>query len=113
MNKSITLILFFVIFLSASAEAEISPTQLRCEYLENPLVIDVINPRLSWINVAKEGDRGQTQIAWEIRVASSTKKLQDNQADLWSSGKVVSDQSTNIYYGGKPLSSRMDCWWQV
>ena len=102
-----------IVFFSVVAEAQIVPTALRCEYLENPPVVDVLNPRLSWVNVASEGDRGQVQTAWEIRVASSKENLLNNQADLWSSGKVTSSQSTNNYYGGKALSSRQDCWWQV
>ena len=95
------------------AEAEIYPARLRCEYLGNPQVVDVQNPRLSWVNIAEEGDRGQVQTAWEIMVAGSKDKLFNNQADLWTSGKVVSNQCVNIYYRGKPLSSRQDCWWQV
>src|SRR5688572_8224276 len=73
-----------IIFFGVIAEAQIAPTALRCEYLENPPVVDVLNPRLSWVNVASEGDRGQVQTAWEIRVASSKGNLLNNQADLWS-----------------------------
>ena len=102
-----------IVFFSVVTEAQIVSTALRCEYLENPPVVDVLNPRLSWVNIANEGDRGQAQTAWEIRVASSKDNLLSNQADLWSSGKVTSNQSTNNYYGGKALSSRQDCWWQV
>src|SRR5690606_36158122 len=95
------------------AEAQLLPTRLRCEYLENPSVVDVLNPRLSWINVAKEGDRGQVQTAREIQVASSKQKLLAGQADLWASGKVTSPQSFNVPYAGKTLSSRQDCWRRV
>jgi alpha-L-rhamnosidase len=113
MKILIMLNILLLIFISISTGAQISPTALRCEYLENPPVIDVLNPRLSWVNVAGEGDRGQVQTAWEVRVASSKENLLNNRADLWSSGKVMSSQSTNNYYGGKALSSRQDCWWQV
>src|ERR671912_1143649 len=95
-----------VILLPIVLKAQINPTALRCEYLENPPVIDVLNPRLSWVNVASEGDRGQIQTAWEINVASSKENLLNNRADLWSSGKVMSGQSSNNYYNGKALSSR-------
>jgi alpha-L-rhamnosidase len=108
--------LFFFIFIIpffTKVEGKISPTRLRCEYLENPMIVDVLNPRLSWVNIAKEGERGQIQTAWEIRVAGSKEKLLHGQSDLWSSNKVVSSQSANIRYNGKPLSSRQDCWWQV
>jgi alpha-L-rhamnosidase len=113
MRKSIILSFLFVVYISALAEAKIAPTQLRCEYLENPQVVDVINPRLSWVNIAEEVERGQVQTAWEIRVAGSKEKLLNNQADLWTSGKVISNQSVNISYRGITLSSRQDCWWQV
>ena len=93
--------------------AKITPTRLQCEYLENPQVIDVLIPRLSWVNIADQGERDQIQTAMEIRVAGTKENLLNGQADLWSSGKISSDKSNNINYAGKPLSSRQDCWWQV
>ncbi|HEX6224151.1 MAG TPA: family 78 glycoside hydrolase catalytic domain [Chryseolinea sp.] len=113
MKISLFLSISFLTCLAVLAQAQIVPTALRCEYLENPPVIDVATPRLSWVNVAGEGDRGQVQTAWEIRVASSKEELLKGRADLWSSGKVTSGQSTNNYYAGKTLLSRQDCWWQV
>src|SRR5690606_14088463 len=50
---------------------------------------------------------------WEIQVASTKEKLANNQGDLWSSGKVASDQSFNVRYAGKALPSRQHCWWRV
>ncbi|HKL31554.1 MAG TPA: family 78 glycoside hydrolase catalytic domain, partial [Tangfeifania sp.] len=110
MNKRL---LFFAIVFFATFQltAKIKPTQLTCEYLENPSVVDVLHPRLSWINHASEGERGQLQTAWQIRVASSKEKLEI--PDLWDSQKVESNQSARIEYNGKPLQSRQDCWWQV
>jgi alpha-L-rhamnosidase len=87
------------------------PTSLRCEYLEDPAVVDVPRPRLTWINLAEEGERGQLQTAYQVRVAGSLNKLE--RADLWDSGKKLSDQSIRIRYEGKPLVSRQECWWQV
>jgi len=87
------------------------PSQLECEYLRNPSVVDVVQPRLSWINLAGKGDRGQKQTAWQVRVASSRKQL--DEPDLWDSGMQVSNQSTRIHYKGVELESRQECWWQV
>jgi len=89
----------------------LTPTQLRCEYMVNPSVIDVKQPRLGWINIAESGLRGQSQSAWQVRVASAKDLLE--QPDLWNSEKVISNQSNRVVYDGKPLSSRQDCWWQV
>ena len=93
------------------ADGLLSPTQLNCEYLENPSVVDIRQPRLSWINMAPEGERGQMQTAWQVRVASSEKLLEN--PDLWDSGKQESSQSTRVEYNGMVLGSRQECWWQV
>ena len=77
------------------------------------MAVDVLKPRLSWINRASDDERGEMQTAWEIRVAGSKDKLLSGKPDLWNSGKMISSESINIEYGGKPLSSRLDCWWQV
>ncbi|HEY4324020.1 MAG TPA: family 78 glycoside hydrolase catalytic domain [Mucilaginibacter sp.] len=112
MRKSLILNILFV--LSGSfAEATIVPSRLRCEYMENPQVIDITSPRLSWVNIAANGDRGEFQTAWEIRVSGTKLSLLNGQANLWDSRKVNSAESNNILYNGKPLSSRQDCWWQV
>jgi alpha-L-rhamnosidase len=103
------LILFFLI--SCSEKSRIKPTQLTCEYLKNPSVVDVRSPRLSWINISEEGDRGQKQTAWHIRVATAKSGL--TSPDLWDSDKVVSDESIRIEYMGKALTSSTECWWQV
>jgi len=111
MKKAIFLII--CICLISVTEAKIKPTRLRCEYLENPAIIDVPNPRLSWVNIADPGERGQIQTAMEIRVAATKDNLLKGQADLWNSGKITTAKSVNINYEGKPLRSRQDCWWQV
>ncbi len=85
--------------------------QLRCEYSENPLGIDASQPRLSWI--LEPGGRGQKQTAYQILVASSADELKNDRGDLWDSGKVASDQTTFVVYGGKPLQSRQACFWKV
>src|SRR5215831_13776779 len=77
--------------------------ELRCEYLENPIGIDVEHPRLSWVMNSTE--RGQTQTAYQVLVASSAARLKANQGDVWDSGKVQSDQSIQVPYAGRRLVS--------
>lgn len=79
--------------------------------MDNPSVVDALQPRLAWINIVQEGERGQRQTAYQVKVASSKEKL--SAPDLWNSEKVNSDQSNRVEYGGKVLSSRQECWWQV
>jgi len=96
---------------SKSQNAGIKVTDLRCEYLVNPMGIDVIEPRLSWI--LKSEQRSCMQSAYHVLVASSAETLERNRGDLWNSGKVKSDQTNQVVYKGKPLKSRMRCYWKV
>jgi alpha-L-rhamnosidase len=84
---------------------------MRCEYLVNPLGIDVQKPRLSW--QLTPGPRGRRQSAYEVLVASTPANLRRNRGDLWDSGKIPSDQSTFVEYAGRPLASGMQAWWKV
>ena len=47
-----------------AGESALTPSHLRCEYLENPLGIDVPSPRLGWW-LASDA-RGQQQSAYQI-----------------------------------------------
>jgi alpha-L-rhamnosidase len=114
--KYLSTILFCLFFVCQSCTAGTSglkPERLRCEDLKDPSVIDVQNPRLSWINTDPLFIRNQSQTAWQILVASSREELLKDNGDLWNSQKVNSSQSFNIVYKGVPLRSRQDCWWKV
>ncbi|HTV53450.1 MAG TPA: alpha-L-rhamnosidase N-terminal domain-containing protein, partial [Terriglobia bacterium] len=99
---------------STPNEATIRPLALRCEYREDPLGIDALQPRLSWLLESTDpGARGQVQTAYQVLAASSEERLGSGHGDLWESGKIQSDRSTQVVYGGKPLASRQRAWWKV
>jgi len=110
MNAKV-LTVFALISFAGVCSAEVTVENLRCEYLENPLGIDVDKPRLSWIT--KSNQRGWIQNTYQILIASSEEKLARDKGDLWDSGKVKSDQSIHVEYAGKPLTSRTQCFWKV
>ena len=85
-------------------------SDLRCEGLENPLGIDNAQPHFSWKITTKEPF---AQTAYEIEVATDKNLLQSGKADLWTSGKVASDKSVMIPYGGQELAPRQLCYWRV
>ena len=92
----------------------IRAADLRCEYLANPLGMDVAHPRLSWvIEAVHPSGRGLKQSAYRVLAASSEQALDTGAADLWDSGKVASDQSAQIEYGGKSLASGTPVFWRV
>ena len=84
------------------------PTSLRCEYLEDPMGIDVKQPRFSW--VLEHTQRGQRQSAFHLIVSSESPA---DTGDMWDSGKINSDQSTHVVYLGKPLESGRSYYWKV
>lgn len=101
-------------FRAAAADYSVQPNALTCEYLTEPLGLDVAQPRLSWKLAATHPDqRSQCQTAYQILVASSKKLLAAGKADLWDSGQVASDQSVNQVYLGKSLESGQACYWTV
>jgi len=105
-------ILFFICLLAAfSSNGQISANHLKCEMAENPLAVSTNQPRLSWQLVSKELNVSQT--AYQILVSSSAKKLQNNEADVWDSGKVISNKNLQISYSGTPLKSETKYFWKV
>ena len=109
--------LLLVGFLCPSAQAAegiLAPTDLRCEYRKNPLGIDTAKPRLSWhLDAADPNARGQGQRAYQVLAASSEERLRNDQGDFWDTGRVESDKSIQVPYGGKPLASGTPVWWKV
>lgn len=97
--------------MSGADAAPHAPEQLRCEGLVNPLGIDRAEPRFSWALPA--GDRGLAQGAYQVLVAESSEPVVGDRQPLWDSGKVESDRSQWVTYGGKPLEKGMRGWWQV
>lgn len=91
--------------------AKTTVTGLQCESRVNPLGIDAVPPRLSWI--MESGERAVRQSAYQILVASDPAKLDLGRADLWDSGKVASGNSVLVPYAGKPLGSHQACFWKV
>ena len=124
MNKRLSVLIMVLSLGSGVFAAEnVTPVNLRCEYLVNPQGIDIVQPRLSW--VMDDGgqktddprpttnDRGLKQTAYRVIVASSLELLKQDKGDLWDSGKVVSDQSNQRVYNGNTLASRVFCYWKV
>lgn len=113
-NDSIVLLVVLLTLFQISCvttEKRNDVVDLRCEYLENPVGLDVSNPGLFW--KMDNPARGAMQNAYQIQAATSTDLLEKDSADLWDSGIVKSDQSIQIKYNGKPLQSGMEIFWRV
>ncbi|MBP8240980.1 MAG: family 78 glycoside hydrolase catalytic domain [Thermoflexales bacterium] len=85
--------------------ASFTLTHLRCEYRDNLLGIDETRPRLAWQMRTRR--RGARQSAYQIVAQDETGRA------LWDSGKIASEQSSQVEYGGPTLRSRQRVTWRV
>ena len=77
--------------------------ELKCEYFDRPLGIDVPAPRFSFIPV-QQGE-GCKQSAYRIVVSTMHNLAAIGEGDMWDSGFVRSNKCCNIVYDGAPLKS--------
>ena len=88
-----------------------APRHLRCEYAEFPLASGTATPCLSWW--ISDDRAAELQSAYEIMAASNADALAVDQADLWRTGRVDSNQCAQVRYDGEPLRSRQRVYWKV
>jgi len=93
---------------AAESAGPAAPVSLRCEYLVDPMGIDMAKPRFFWI--VDHPERGQVQSAYEIVVSSDPKAAE---GDIWASGKVASPKSIQVAFAGKALVSGRSYFWKV
>lgn len=89
----------------------LQPTSLTCEYIENPLGIDVRLPRFAWNFMGSE--RNQYQSAYEIIVSDDLSTINKGTGTDWATGKVGSSVNIQIPYAGKPLTAFTRYYWRV
>ncbi len=103
--------LFAVFAVAPASWAALKPERLRCEHRVAPLGIQTSEPRLDWIVTSSERD--QRQSAYQILVARDPAKLSPSNADLWDSGRLESNRTLDVRYGGKPIAPHEQVYWKV
>ena len=99
------------LFMACQDSSLLVVNQLQCELLDAPLAIDNTSPHFSWKMSNKQN--GAASIAYQILVATELDKLNEQEADLWNTGKMVDESSNGIVYQGKPLATRSLAYWKV
>ena len=80
----------------------LSVGRLTAEHLVDPLGLDVPAPRLSWV---VSSDQNETRpAAYRISVEGDRE---------WDSGRIASEATTDVVYGGPPLEPGDSCRWRV
>ena len=95
---------------AAAPASEITVSDLKVCSFEEPLGVD-ITPAFSW-TVTGTG-WGEKQTAYRIVLSTTEQKAAAGTGDVWDSGKVASDETVDIAYGGKALASRTAYYWRV
>jgi len=97
------------LFANAKDNKSLSIEDLRCCELLNPQ--GVSSPLLSW--KLKTAEEGVSQKAWEVEMATSKETLFKGKADVWKSGKKLSDMQFNIAPDGAIFTDATGYYWRV
>lgn len=99
-------LLFSLIFYPCILFAnDIQIVNLKVEYAERPIGIDIPKPRFSWQMQSEKS--GYSQTAYQIIVTNESGQA------VWNSGKKNSDISLNIKYAGVQLQPRTRYNWKL
>ncbi|MBY8882009.1 family 78 glycoside hydrolase catalytic domain [Actinacidiphila acidipaludis] len=77
----------------------------------DPQAVTEQRPGLGWQLTSPH--TGELQTAYRILVADSPARLTPGRADVWDSGKVSSDESVRVPYGGPALAAGHRYYWKV
>lgn len=111
-NKKIKLICFiFLCALTIQGKNNLSIQEIQCRQRYNKEHASLSVPVFSWKITSDNKDVLQT--AYEIKVAKNQQDLESGKNLIWSSDKVLSDQSTFVEYKGPALEIKQDYYWQV
>ena len=101
----------FLLFAWSAAAQSAKPVKLECESLTTPLGMDTPKPQLSW--KMQDSRSGARQTAYQIQVASKAEILVGGKGDVWDSGRVESDNSLGVIYGGPAFEPSKRYYWRV
>lgn len=110
MKKAVSFLIFYFVITSGFTQ-QLTIANLRCEYKQNPIGVDMMNPKLSWELQSKQQNVLQT--AYRILVADDPSLLQTNKGNTWDSKKISSATSIQVEYKGKPLQPAKKYFWKI
>lgn len=87
------------------------PTGLTVEYIREPAQVTIkdVQPEFSW----RVPTSAVMQTGFQVLVASSKAIIDKNEGDVWDSGLVYKNNSTNITYQGTTLQTGKTYHWKV
>jgi hypothetical protein len=106
-----TAMLCLLVLTSAEKPSINAPSGLMIEFIRQPEDVPIMDlkPEFTWI----VPQAAVHQTACQVLVASEAGLLKENKGDAWDSGKVISDKSVEIEFGGGELKSNTRYYWKV
>jgi alpha-L-rhamnosidase len=103
-----TLIIIFSLFCVQAFAAV--PVGLKTEYLVNPIGLDNIHPRLSWM--MDDSRLGAKQTAYQLIVGTDSLSVSQGKGSVWTTAKTGSP-ATLVSYQGQALQPFTRYYWRV
>ncbi|WP_289064324.1 sulfatase-like hydrolase/transferase [uncultured Zobellia sp.] len=99
------------LILEHSDEYSNGPSDLIVEWIRNTEGVAIIDdkPEFGWV----VPDGAVSQSAYQILVASTKEKIDSNIGDVWNSGQVRTNASSEIEHGGSALKNGETYFWKV
>lgn len=88
-----------------------APTGLLTDLMAVPLGIESKQPIFNWI--ANDYRPNEVQSAYQVLVASTRAHIDSDFGDVWDSGKVESNNSSEALYDGPELAENSGYYWKV
>ena len=85
--------------------SDVSISNLRCEFLRNPIGLDNVRPRFSW-EISSDG-RGIKQLSYQLTIGPV------GGVETWHQSANATVGPLNIKYAGPALRSKTRYWWKV
>jgi alpha-L-rhamnosidase len=89
----------------------LSVTNLKCDYRENPIGVDIVKPVFNWQLISKQNNVLQT--AYRVLVADDAALLAKNMGNIWDSKKIQSSSSIQVKYNGEILQPAKKYFWKL
>lgn len=105
------LVSLIIIVCSCKWSSDFTVDPLTCNHFFQPLGVESQQPLLSWQVKSENNEKSQT--AYHVLVSQCLDDLTNEKGAIWDSGKVISTQSVNVPYLGKPLESGKRYFWKV
>lgn len=99
------------LILELSDDYSAGPEDLIVEWIRNTDRVSILDPKPEFGWVVPKG--AVTQSAYQILVASSAENIGNNIGNIWNSGQVRSNSSSEIEYQGEALEPGATYFWKV